>query len=237
MKKLLITLIVFVTFLGGILFWLSRNMDDLVKDAIQSYGSSITQVKVSVGSVILSHTDGRGSIKELTIGNPPGFTTPYALKVAQVEMEVDLNTVTQDVIKVRRIAIVEPDVIYEKGDKLTNFEALSRHIAEAIRNGDTPHDKQPVKKLIVDVLTIQNAHAQASAAFTRGKTVALTLPATITLKNLGHGKGGLTPGELAQEVTSALKSRLGTAAGVEFLVKSSGATLGEIGSTIKGWFK
>jgi len=237
MKKLLIVLLILATLFGAAWYWLAGNMDGLIKDTIQSYGSSVTRAKVSVGSVNLSPTDGRGSISRLTIGNPPGFKTDHALKVAKIEIEVDLSTVTQDVVVLRNITLVEPDVIYEKGDKLTNFDALSKHIADAIRSNAAPRDNKPGKKLIVDALTIQNARAQASAFFTSDKTVPLTLPATITLKNLGRAKGGLTPGELAQEVTSALKSRLGVAAGVEYLAKSSGTAISEVGSKIKGWFK
>jgi hypothetical protein len=236
-KILTIILILLATLLGAAWFWLSRNMDDLVKDAIQSYGSTIAQAKVSVDSVKLSPTDGKGSITGLTIGNPPGFKTAHALKVAQVEMEVDLATVAKEVVRIRQITVVAPDVIYEKGAQLTNFDALSQHIAHAINSNTATKDNKPSQKLIVDVLTIQNAQAQASAFFNSGKTVALTLPAAITLKNLGRDKGGLTPGELAQEVTSALKSRLGVAASVEFLVKSGGSALSDIGSTVKGWFK
>ncbi|MDD2917880.1 hypothetical protein [Rhodoferax sp.] len=220
--------------MAGALFWLSGNLDGLVKNAIESYGSSMTQARVSVGSVKLSPTDGRGSVKAFSVGNPPGFKTAYALKVASVEVEIDVASVTQDVVLVRRIAIEAPDVIYEKGDTLTNFDALSNHIVKAVNTNADP--SRPSKKLIVELLTIRHAQAQASAAFMNGKTGSVALP-DITLKNLGRAKGGISPGELGQEVVSALKTKLSGVASFDRLMKSGGDALNQVGAGIKGLFK
>ena len=69
MKKVLLALLVLAIVAGSALFWLSRNLDGLVKDAIEDYGSAMTQAKVTVGAVTISTTDGRGSISQLTIAN------------------------------------------------------------------------------------------------------------------------------------------------------------------------
>ncbi len=236
MKKLLIALLVLAVVVAAGLFWLSRNLDDLVEHAIERYGSEMTQARVDVGSVRISPADGKGTISQLTIGNPSGFRTAHALKVAQVEVEVDIATVTQDVVTIRRIAIVAPDVIYEKGEHTTNFDAIAQHIAQSVGSGQTRGDGRASKKLIVELLTITQAKAQASAAFMNGKTVAVALP-DITLRNIGRAKGGVTPAELGQEVANALKGRLVAAASFERLMKSSAEALGQVESAVKGLFK
>lgn len=140
MKKLLIALLVLAVVVAAGLFWLSRNLDGLVEQAIERYGSEMTQARVEVGGVRISPADGKGAISQLTIGNPGGFRTAHALKVAQVEVEVDIATVTQDVVTIRRIAIVAPDVIYEKGEHTTNFDAIAQHIAKSVGSGQTRGD-------------------------------------------------------------------------------------------------
>jgi len=234
MKKLAIALVVLIVVVGGAVFWLSGNIDGLVKDGIEHYGSAMTQARVSVGAVKIAAADGKGAISDLTIGNPAGFNTAHALKVARVEIEIDLASLAKDAVVIRRIAVIAPDVIYEKGDAMTNFDALQKNIAAYLGPGDAK--KEGGKKLIVDELTLRGAHAQASAAFMNGKTVSVPLP-DITLKNIGRAKGGIPPGEVGQEVVGALKAKLAGAVSFDRLMKSAGEALGKAGSAIKGLFK
>ena len=233
MKRPAATLLVLAAIAGAVLFWLSGNIDGLIKDAIISYGSPMTQAKVSVGAVKIAPADGRGAISDLVVGNPAGFKTSHALKVARIDVEVDVASVPKDVIVVRRIAIQAPDVIYEKGDAMTNFDAIQKNIASYLGPSE---GKKDGKKLIVEELTIRDAKAQASAAVLAGKSVSVPLP-DITLKNLGKAKGGITPGELGQEVASALKAKLTGAVSFDRLMKSTGEVLESAGSKVKGLFK
>ena len=233
MKKILAFLIILVVAAGGALFWLSGNIDGLAKDAIETYGSEMTKAKVKVGAVKIAPADGKGSISNLVIGNPAGYQTAYALKVGRVDVDIDIASVAKDVILIRQIAVVAPDVIYEKGDSMTNFDAIQKNIAAYLGPGG---DKGEGKKLIVESLTIRDAKAEASAAFMKGKTVSVGLP-DITMKNVGRAKGGITPGELGQEVAGALKAKLTGAVSFDHLMKSAGKVLDKAGSAIKGLFK
>lgn len=234
MKKLLVLLLVLGAVALGTTVWLSRHLDSLVQQAIEDYAGPMTQAKVSVGAVKISPVDGKGSILQLTLGNPEGFKTAHALKVAQVDVELDIASLAQDVILIRRIAIVAPDVIYERGDQLSNFDALSQHIARSL--GHEKGTNKGAKKLIVELLTVRDAKVQASAAFLNGSTVTLPLP-DITLRDIGRARGGATPGELGQEIAAALKSRLNAAAHLERLLQPTTDSMGQWGAAVKGLFK
>lgn len=235
MKKLAIALLALALLIGAAMFWLSGNIDVLVKYAVTDFGSAMTQAKVSVDAVKIAPASGKGTISNLSIGNPAGFKTTYAMKVGQIDVDIDIASVARDVVVIRRIAINAPDVIYEKGDAMTNFDAIQKNIAGYL--GPTNGRKEDKgKKLIVEELTIRDAKAQASAAFMNGKTVNVPLP-DITLKNLGKAKGGITAGELGQEITGALKARLAGAVSFDRLMKSTGETLGKAGAAVKGLFK
>ncbi len=233
MKILVSILLVLAAIIGAAMFWLSDNIDVLVKYAVAEYGSAMTQAKVSVDTVKIAPADGKGTISNLLIGNPAGFKTAHAIKVGRIDVDIDIASVTRNVIIIRRIAINAPDVNYEKGDSTTNFDAIQKNIANYLGPTDS---KQEGKKLIVEELTIRDARAQASAAFMNGKTVTVPLP-DITLKNLGKAKGGISPGELGQEIAGALKAKLSAAVSFDRLMKSTGEALEKAGAAVKGLFK
>lgn len=233
MKKLAAFLLMVLALVAAALFWLRGNLDGLVKEAIEKQGSAMTGVSVSLQGVELRTTDGQGFLRGLVIGNPKGFKTPHALKVGQIEMAIDIASVTKDVVIIKKIAIEAPDVTYEKGDDMTNFDAIQKHIADSLGPSEK---KEGGKKLIVEEFTIRNAKAQASAPFLDGKTVSVSLP-DITLRDIGKAKGGVPPGEVGQEIAKALKARLSAAVSFDSLAKSAGKTLDKAGSAIKGLFK
>jgi hypothetical protein len=234
MKKLAIAFAIVLVGVAAGLFWLRDNIDGLIRDAIVKYGSDMTLAGVSVGSVELRGTDGGGVIRDLTIGNPLGFKTPYALKVGEIEVVVDVASVARDVVVVRRIAVKAPDVIYEKGEAMTNFDALQKNVAAYAGASATKGERG--KKLIVEEFIVTGAKAQASAGFMQGKTVTVPLP-DIALRDLGKAKGGIPPGELGQEVAAALKQRLSSAISFDALAKSVGRAYEKTSAAIKGWFK
>lgn len=234
MKKALITIITLILLLivGGA-FWLRGNLDGLVQSAIAKYGSAMTGATVKVAGVKIKTTDGKGTLTGILVGNPAGFKTPFAVKVDTIELEVDVASLAKEVMLVKKIAVIAPEVIYEKGDAMTNFDAIQANIATYLGPST---NSGPGKKLIVQELTIRSAKAQASAAFMDGKTVSVPLP-DITLRDLGKAKGGITPGELGLEITNALEKRLTSAVSFDKLLNSMGNALDKAGDAIKGIFK
>ncbi|MDP2823156.1 MAG: hypothetical protein Q8O52_10845 [Sulfuritalea sp.] len=235
MKKFFAALLVLAAIVGGAAYWLSGNIDGLTADAIANYGSAMTKAKVSVGEVQIAPASGKGTVSNFRIGNPAGFKTTHALKVDRVDVEIDIASITQDVIVIRLITIDGPDVIYEQGEAMTNFDAIQKNIASYL--GQTKaRNREQSPKLIVEELTICNAKARASAAFMGGKTVSVPLP-DITLRNIGKSRGGISPGELGQEVATALRAKLTRTASFDRLMESTGKALEKTGNAIKGLFK
>jgi hypothetical protein len=217
--------------------WVRANLDSLVQRAIVHYGSAMTQVSVKVGGVQIDTTNGRGKITGLVVGNPPGFRTPHAFKVDDIEVVIDVATLTDDVIVVKKIAVLAPDVIYEQGDKLTNFDALQKSINQSLGSApaSAPSSGGKPRKLIIEDFSIRQARAQGSAAFLAGKTVDVELP-DIELHNIGKAQGGVTPAELGQIIGKAVAQRLAAAFSWDKLKKSVGDGLEKAGNAIKNLF-
>ncbi|WP_280150995.1 hypothetical protein [Piscinibacter sp. XHJ-5] len=223
-------LLLLVLLFGGIGWWLHGNLDAIVKRAIGHYGSQMTQARVSVDEVQIRSTDGAGVIRGLVVGNPAGFRTPHALKVGIIDVAVDIRTLADPVVVIKRIVIESPDVIYEKGDTMTNFDAIQRNIARSLgpASGGGSAGSSPGRKLIVEELTIRHARAQASTAALGGNTMSATLP-DITLRNVGRAQGGVTPGQLGEIVARALSQRLVASLSFDRAIKS-------LGDRVKGLF-
>jgi len=234
MRRLLLgTLaVLLLAFVGGA-WWLYGNLDAIVARAIARYGSQMTGAKVSVERVQLRSTDGIGVVRGLVVGNPPGFHSQHALKVGVIEVAIDVRTITDPVVVVKRIVIDSPDVIYEKGDTLTNFDAIQQNIARSLAGGGSSPSEpspgsSPPRKLIVEEFVIRNAHAQATAAALLGKTVSATLP-DVHLRQLGRAEGGLTPAQLGQVVARAISQRLVASLSFDRVFRS-------LGDRVKGLF-
>jgi hypothetical protein len=213
-------------------WWLHSSLDGMVQRAIGHYGSQMTGSRVSVDAVELSTTDGRGVIRGLMVGSPAGFRAPHVVKVGVIDVSLDARTIADPVVVIKRIAIESPDVIYEKGESQTNFEAIQQHIVQVLgKPADRPDSgtgSQP-RRLIVQELVIRNARAQATAAGLAGQTISTTLP-DITLRDIGRERGGVTPAQLGQIVTKALTQRLVASLGFERAFKS-------LGDRVKGLLK
>ncbi len=232
-KTLLAVAALLVLLLAGGAFWLMGNLDGLVQSAIGKYSSAMTGATVKVSAVKLKATDGQGMLKGLVVGNPAGFKTPYAVKADTIELAVDVASLTKDVVLVKRIAVIAPEVTYEKGDTITNFDAIQKNIAQYLGPSTS---SGPGKKLIVQEFVIRGAKAQVSASFLNGQTVTVALP-DITLRDLGKAKGGLTPGELGLEIANAVEKRLLSSVNMGALAKSVGGALDKAGTAIKDFFK
>lgn len=230
MKKILFPLLVAVLLAVGSLYWISDNLDEIVADAIAHNGSAMTQGRVGLEKVEIAPKNGKGIVSGVVIGNPKGFKTPYALRVERIELDVDLTTIAKDVTLVRMLVIDKPDVIYENSELGTNFDAIQKNIATYLGPNGKPQQRGGTR-LIIEELTICNANAQASADFMGGKTISIPLP-DIVLKNLGKAKGGITPGEIGQEITNALKAKLSIAGNFDRLKKSADGTLDKAGRAI-----
>ncbi len=230
-KGLLGASVLLIVLIGGGAYWLFGNLDSIVQRAISRYGSQMTQAKVTVDAVQIRTADGLGVVRGLVVGNPEGFKSAHAVKVGVIEVAVDIRTLTDDVVVVKRIVIESPDVIYEKASSGTNFEAIQRNISHAVASGTAGGPQAPIKparKIIVDEFVIRNAHAQATSPALMGQSISATLP-DIVLKNLGRDEGGLTPAQLGDRVAKAISKSLLASLGFDRALKS-------IGDRVKGIF-
>ena len=215
MKKALYAFVALAV-VGAAGVWLAFNyLDVLVKWTLEHYGPDVTGVAVHVAHVDISARDGRGAIRGLEIGNPPGFTSGRALRVGEVRISLDPASLTSDVVLVHELAIEAPQVTYEKGSKLTNLDVIQERIeayvkkreAEEGAGGGKDGARGGRRRFIIERLVIRGGRVTMTNSALRGQGLGFDLP-EVQLTEVGRRRGGLTASEVAQVVASNLQQKI-----------------------------
>lgn len=217
MKKAVIVLAVLAVLIGGGVYWAYNSLDVIVKVALEHYGPDVTGVSVKVGEVKLSPRDGRGSLKGVEIGNPPGFSASRAARLGEITVALDPATIRAPVVRVHEILIDAPLITYERGKGSTNLDAIQKNIegyvkrAEAASTADgketTAAGKSVRHKFVIERLAIRGAKVTMTTQGLKGQGVTFDLP-DIELRDVGKRQDGVTASEAANIVVNTLISKI-----------------------------
>jgi hypothetical protein len=213
MKKALIALAVLLVLAGVAAFIIYERLDLVVKIALEHYGPDVTGTSVKVGDVEISPRSGRGRLKNLEIGNPPGFSAPRAARFGDVIVEVEAATIRSPVVHVQAIGIEAPVIVYERGDKTTNLDIIARNIESYTRRAGEGETSAPAgdasgkRRFIIDRLLIRGAKVTMTSPALRGQGVTFDLP-EVELRDIGKRQGGVTASQAASIVTNAVIARI-----------------------------
>lgn len=241
MRKIIFAIIALVAVgIGAGVAFLTSNLDSIVKKVIETAGSEVAGVKVTVGEVKISLSEGKASISGLSVANPSGFTTPNAFKLGAISVALDTGSLTGNPIVVKDISVAAPEVTYEMGaNGTTNIDAIQKNVAAKTGGGGGKSaDSGEGKKLVIDRLGISKGNVTLATAIPGVKSSA-TLP-DIVLTGIGKKSGGASAGEVAAQVMDALtKSALkaGQSMGLGSVGDAvKGAVPGDVGGAVKGIF-
>ena len=213
MKKIIMGLFVLLIIaIGAVSYYVFTNLDEIVKTAIEKYGSEATQTAVRVDRVKIDLKEGVGGIFGLTIANPGGFSDPSAFSLGEISAKIDYESVTGDIIVIDDIAVLAPKVFFEMNkDKKTNLNELKNNITASVPSKPaTNEESRPASgkepKLIIRHVKFAEGNIQATVVPLNNKTYQLKLPA-IEMKDLG-GKNGTTGTEIAKQILNKLTDQV-----------------------------
>jgi hypothetical protein len=217
-KKILIGLAVLVLLAAGGIYLAYNSLDIIVKMAIEHYAPDVTGVPFKVGEVKMSVRDGRGTLRNIDIGNPPGFGAPRAARLGEIRVALDPLTLTDPVIYVNELAVIAPVITYERGDKATNLDVIQKNIEAYIKRSGGNVDwkggesrpaeaKQGRRKFIIERLEIRGAKVTMTNPALKGQGLSFDLP-DIDLRDVGKRQGGATASEIGNMVTGVIQQRI-----------------------------
>ncbi len=207
MKKVLVGAAAVVVLLVVGLVVLYSNLDAIVKDAIQTYGSEATKTTVSVADVKLELADGKATISGLKVGNPAGFSDPNIFELGMISTKIDVSTIDQNPIIIDEILIKAPAVVYEiNKDGLSNADLLKKNLGVGSGGGGEAAASDgggEELKMIIRKLVVEGTSAKVRIAALGDMEQSVKLP-RIVMTDVGKKSGGATAAEVAEALSSKL---------------------------------
>ena len=227
MKKIVLVFIFLVAVLGGLTYWFFENLDDFIKSYMVEYGSKMTKTDVEVDSVKTDISKGEILINRIGIENPKGFSNNEAFEVKKVKININKETLNQDVIEIPLVLINNPEIIYEYNGKKTNFNVLKDNIQNYQKNViDSPNekkisqvtenkqkkenkDKKSSKTFIIKELKIVDLEIKARVSSIKKDFLNKKIP-LIVIKNIGSETKGASPEFILESVILKIDDNLET---------------------------
>jgi uncharacterized protein involved in outer membrane biogenesis len=255
-KKLLIGLLVLGVIAAGAGYYLFSNLDSYVKAAIEKYGTQATGTQVTVGSVNISTTSGEGTLSNLVITNPKGYSQPDAFDLGTISVTIDTHSLLGDgPVIIHEIDIKGPVIDFEVDNSgNNNLKAIQKNAQNYSAPATTPtnpnatsesspKDAKPARKFIISDLYIHDGQVKLSHAMLDGKVITSPMP-TIHLTNIGKDSGGVSPAQVAKQLIAAVSAasiqdasqQLGKqiSAQMKDAMKNGSAGAGNVGNSLKG---
>jgi len=253
MKTLLKVGVIVVLLLVVALTMIGVYFNSMIKAGVEAVGPKITGTIVKLDAVDISPFSGQGRLKGLVVGNPKGFQTESAFKIADAKVKVDQKTALTDKLIIEEILIDGPEITYEGSPSGSNLSKIQENVAAFGKSVGTKEGaesksekKDPTqKKVQINHFIVKNGQVKLSASLLKGKALTVRLP-DIHLRDIGKESGGVTVQKAVAEVFAAInKSVLQSVAssgkllekGAEEAAKGLGSEAGKAVEGLKGLFK
>jgi hypothetical protein len=187
-------------------FFVWKNLDSIVKTAIETYGSEATKTAVHVGSVKLDLKHGQATITDLSVANPKGFTDPHIFELGRISTRVDLASINKNPIVIDEIHISAPTVVYEINRAgVSNVEVLKKNLGlggSSAAGSSSGSSSDNGRKMIIRKIIVDGSSAKGrSAALSQEQSVSLP---RIVMTDVGAKRGGATAAEVARQLSDTL---------------------------------
>lgn len=148
MKKFFVILLalslILVVAVGGGAYYLSANMDKMIKNQAEEHIPHLTKTSFSLGEVETELMEGKLALHDLNLGNPEGFPDSHSLKFDSVFVQVDVDSLQGDKIGIKSFILNGLDVylVKREGQK-SNLEVILDNVKEFLKqhqgeiNGET----------------------------------------------------------------------------------------------------
>lgn len=163
LKKILIGLAVIVLILAVGIYYVISNIDEIAKNIIEESGSEVLGTTVTVGSVEIKLAEGRATVRQLDVANPPGFSDNPAFRFREVTAEIEASTGV-----VKRLYTSQPEIWVEFKNNKSNFDVLNENIEASAKRArseskrEKEGDKQDKEAVSVNINEVVVEQAKAT---------------------------------------------------------------------------
>ena len=209
MNKKLVILIAIALLALGTFFFLGSVLGSAVTSAVNTIAPQVTGTKVTLDSALISPFNGTGSLNELYVGNPEGFSDGKAFSCGKVHVDARISSVLSDTIVIEEIIIQAPEFIYETKLTSSNIGKILDNVNKFAGSSEpAKQESASTKKIEIKRFVLEGAVVSVSAA---GMTMPVPVP-RMEITDIGTAKGGVLPAEAAAEVLKRVLASVSQAA-------------------------
>jgi len=239
-KTLLVAAAALVIVIAGVAVYLYNSIDSIVKNAIEHAGTETTGTKVSVGSVDISLRSGKGTIRNLRVKNPEGFSNANAVELGEITLDLEVGSLNRDPIVIEEILVKAPEVNAEVDEKyVTNVGVIRDHVqkyqAAAQKPSSGKQDAGFEKHFVIRSLVIEKGVVRGDATRVGSEKKEFDLP-PIKLTNVG-GSRGERPDALGKSISGALFAQITKAVSDELKKSATDKATETVKDKIEGILK
>jgi hypothetical protein len=215
-----------VVVIGVVILGLSK-LGPIIKHAVNTYGPKITKTELRLEDVGVSIFSGEAKLKGFYLGNPQGFSSPQAMTVGSIYVNLDETSVASDPIVIEKIEVLHPEITYEKIGRTDNFKTILNNVRSSTGDGSSSQESSQEgggKKLVIREFILRHGKVTLSRSMAFDKTIRASLP-EIRLTNIGGAGKGVTPAEAMEIIMGVLYKQITSPFVVDALkenLKSSG---------------
>lgn len=213
LKWLILGIIGLIILVAGGIYYVYNYYDwqSIVRDIVHQQGTAVVGTDVNIGSIKLSLTDGHGSVSNITVANPKGYSQDYIIKLGGVSVNVDKESIIKlaketaqksgskvKTVVINEIRVSKPEVTYElmnlnRSNSDDVMKNIKKNTAASAKQKQEPAKESDVqyKVAIKKVIIADGTATVAANLLGASQSLSLNLP-TITINNLGSEKQGIT---------------------------------------------
>jgi hypothetical protein len=171
-----------------------------IEHAIEAQLEAVTSTASSLGDIVVTLAESSISVHGLTIANPPGYATRYALNVEFVDGAVDVPSLEQHVIHLPVVVFSGATIYVEQRGHQTNIAELLPQIrsTEGIRS----RDDESSRRIIIDEVRLDSSQVVVTMdTVPESRTLLLD---TLSINNIGRNGRPVTFEEATTTILHAV---------------------------------
>ena len=182
------------------------RLDGVVASTVERYGSAVTGTDVNVDTVELALTSGRAALGGVTVDNPRGYDTDYAVKIGTATVEVDVGSLAGDVPVIKELLLDGALINAEERDAASNLTDIQKHATEPSSEASAGEPG----RIIIERFRLRNARVLVTSEHLSSPE---DLPlGDVVVGNIGTATGGATYAEAAEAMLMPVLAAARTAA-------------------------
>ena len=198
------------------------SLSAILKGSVQTFGSMVLGVPVTVDRIDLKPFSGALAIRNLTVANPEGYSSPYAFKLGKFDVVLVPSSLFGKKMIIDKLAVEGMELNYETNLLRSNLSDIQNNISRLSKDSSSssvPAEQQEKteeqavesKPLQINRLDLSDIKIYTILKGREDTRVVPLMAPPVHLQDLGTEPEGITPVEVMSKVMTTLLTNVAKA--------------------------